>query len=221
MACSAYSTEDPAQCTTSLANILLVPAPILENSENNIEPKLTGYTTYDTDTVKFFSSVRIPFTLIPEVRDNLGMVNYNVTQSPFYKLQRLERYISLVALDNRQSSTATPLTYTAIETFDVTQTDTFSQTIGLSVTVEGGADFLGSGGGWSVTLSTELGWEQSTATSFGESTGTTIEFTVPPGVFAEILQVETLFQAVNRDGIVVGAPLSAGKNTVKYLQYPL
>jgi len=220
-ACSAYNTADPSICTTKLANLLLVPTPILENSENNIEPKLTGYTGYDTDTVKFFSSVRIPFTLIPEVRDNLSMVNYNVTQSPFYSLQRQERYVSLVALDNRQSSTATPLTYTAIETFDVTQTETFSQTIGLSVTVEGGADFLGSGGGWSVTLSTELGWEQSTATSFGESTGTAIQFTVPPGAFAEILQVETLFQAIRIDGYHVGSPLSAGKNTVKYLQYPL
>jgi hypothetical protein len=215
--CPGYST---ASCDLGIVNLLLVPTPVHENGEDTVEPMLTGFTNLDTSRPKFFSSVRLPFTLIPSVKNDQANSHRNVTLTPFYFLQRQEHYVSLSALDNRQSTTATPLTYTTISTFDATEVSTFSQTVGLSVTVGGEASFLGSGGSWEVTLSAELGWEQSRSTSYGMSSGTAVEFTVPAGAFAEIVQVKTQFQAIDALGIPVGPPLAAGQNTVKYLQYP-
>ncbi len=225
--CTSY---DVNTCDTDTVHVLLIPVPVVEKSENVYEPKLTDYQPFEGDPnrPKFFSRVRLPFTLIPslypEVDTSVGgsvTIDYLVNNSPFCYLQRQETYKSLNVADNRQNSETGTLSYSMTESFSQTDTDTFSQKVGLKITVGGEASLFGSGGEWKVELSTEFQWTQSTATTFGTSTTTSSSFTVPAGVYAQVIQVITQFQAVLVNGSAVGAPMAGGQNTVKYLQYPL
>ena len=207
-------------CDLATANLLLIPASVYENSENQSEPLLTGYTSYDASKPKYFSSVTVPFTLIPEASGSENN-DYNVHFSPFYRIQRKEVYASLAAYDNKQSSTATPLSYTTESSFDSEESSSFSQSVGLEVTVEGGVKLLGVGAEISTTISTEFGWEQSTSSSYGTRSSVTAEQSIPAGKFGQMVQVSSTFQAIDMYGNAVGTALSGGSSNIKYLQYPL
>lgn len=216
IACSGATTS----CDNSSINLLLVPLSDFEQGEYMDQAVLTGYRSLELgDTLT--ASVRIPFTLIPAAREDTANTNRNVTETPFYTLSRIERFASLAALDNRQVEKDVELTYTTRDTFSQTDTSSFTKSVGLSITVGGGASFLGSGGNWEATLDTNLSWSSSTSSSFGGSITNSAKYLAPPGKYVQLVQVETVFQAYDADGNRIGESIGAGKNVLKYLQFPL
>jgi hypothetical protein len=216
IACSGAVTT----CDAASVNLLLVPLSDFEQGEYKDQAVLTDFRPLDLGNT-LTASVRIPFTLIPSAKADTANTNRNVTQTPFYTLSRIEKFASLAALDNRQGQNNVELTYAAIDTFSQTDTSEFTKSVGLSITVGGGAKFLGSGGEWSATLDTNLSWTNTTSSSFGGSVSNTATYQAPPGKFVELVQVVTEFQAYDATGLTVGAPVGAGKNVLKYLQFPL
>ncbi len=205
-----------------IVNLLLVPMPLTESSDSRgLEPRLTGYAPLDASWPRFSSSVRVPYTLVPNQRSNTELqTEWNVHNSPFFTLQREEVYASLMAEDARQNPGPSTWSRTLSTGLSSTDTSTFSQEIGLSITAGGEAKFLGAGGSWEVTLTGKLGWEQATSTTYASSESKTWTFTIPPGKFVQIVQVSTQFRAINSAGQTVGAPLAGGSDVIKYLQYP-
>ena len=175
--------------------------------------------------------MRIPFTLIPSENPTCGTaecatalqrVANNVANSPFYYVERFESYSQIAELDNRQATTSTPLTQEYTNFFEETQASEFEREVGLSVTVDGDATFLGAGTSYSVTLSTALRWTNSTSATYGQTSTTTFgPFTVEAGHYGALIQVSTEFRGRSEQGVLSGAFIRAGQNSVKYLRWPL
>ena len=206
-------------CDAGIINLLLAPLPSLERGDDTSEPMLTGYQPLSTGP-KLTSSARVPFTLIPQMKDDVANSHRNVTVTPFYTLRRVETYASIGSVDNQQNGQPANVTYEVKETFSNTDTSTFTRSIGLSVTVGGGAKLFGTGGEWSATMDSQLAWENSTSSTFGGEVTNSIQYAAPPRTFVELVQVVTTFEAVDATGLVRGETISAGQNVIKYLQYP-
>lgn len=220
IACPSYNKLD-CHSATSAANVLLIPMPVFERSTNETEPFLTDYAPYN-GSAKFFAALRTPFTLLPSKRDDVANYDYNVLQSPFYQLQRREEYVSVMAHDNRQSGIDSPETYMTEAGIGAEESSAFSQSVGLEITVEKEVKFLGSGGKASTTISSSLGWEQSTTTSYSNVISVTLVQTVPARAFGQVVQVKSTFLAIDQFGnSAVENSLSGGANVTKYLQFPL
>jgi len=214
---------DKTSCDPAIANLLLVPLPITDNADaSDLEPRLTGFQELDVSLARYFASIRVPFTLIRNQAPVTapGRVDWNVHSSPFYTLQREEVYTPIDVIDNRQGTEAVTYTYSIASGFQETESNTFSLEVGLEITAGGDAKFLGSGGSWEVKLSTKLGWEETTSSTYSTSVARIYTFTVPPGKYAEIIQVTTQFRAVSWGGFTFCAPLQGESNIIKYLQYP-
>jgi hypothetical protein len=210
-------------CDLAIVNLLLVPVPVMTNGDaTDLEPRLTGYQELDVSTARYFSSVRVPFTLIRNQAPVTApdRVDWNVHASPFYTLQREEVYTPIDVIDHRQGTVEAVYTYSITTGISETDASSFSQEVGLEITAGGSASFLGSGGSWEVKLTTKLGWEQSTSSTYATSTTREYEFRIPPGRYAEIIQVTTQFRAVSWPGFTFCDPLRGSSNIIKYLQYP-
>jgi hypothetical protein len=210
-------------CDPAIVNLLLVPVPVMTNADaSDLEPRLTGYQELDVSKARYFSSVRLPFTLISQQAPASApdRVEWNVHSSPFYTLQREEVYTPIDIIDHRQGTEPAVYTYSITTGLSATETDRFWQEVGLEVTVGGDASFLGSGGSWEVKLTTKLGWEQTTSSTYAQSVTRDYQFTIPPGEYAEIIQVTTQFRAVSWGGFTFNDPLRGSSNIIKYLQYP-
>ncbi|OHD12095.1 MAG: hypothetical protein A2086_04570 [Spirochaetes bacterium GWD1_27_9] len=213
----ASSSGDPATINNDIKNVFIINIPVTDEADNaSIEPKLTGFLPYSSNYPKYFSSVRIPFTLI---KDSKRTLDWKVDNSPFYFIQREEVYTDAQTLDNRQATTDNTMNYSSEIGFSKTQTDTFTQEVGMEVTAEGSASFLGSGGKWSVKLSAKLGWQQQTATTYSFVETKTYNFTVPAGKYAQLLHVTSQFRALDSLGNTVNV-LPMKSNSLKYMQYP-
>jgi hypothetical protein len=212
---------DGTSCDASIFNLLLVPLEVVVNSDNDAEPKLTAKAPLDTSKARFFSSVRVPFTLITTEGGSAtpaARVAWNVANSPFYYLQREEKYSSIDTVDNSQGTTDAQYHYSIQTGFSQTDSQTFKQDVGIEVTAGGEVGFLGTGGSWEVKLTMQFGWEQSTSSTYAKTETRDFTFTVPAKAYAEIVQVTTQFRAVPSTGVAVSAPFNLSSNIIKYLQ---
>lgn len=64
-------------------------------------------------------------------------------------------------------------------------------------------------------LSAQLGWEQSHSSTYSTVSTTTTEFTIPAGAYAQVVQVQTKFIAVDAFGTALPAQLSGDSSIVK------
>lgn len=218
VACAGYAQE----CTGQLAavHILMLPVEPLEAADNaDAEPRLTGYRPLEENVPRYYSSVRLPFTLIPSVAT--GNMDFKVGQTPFYTVHRVEAYTTLPdgIVDNRQGSNPIHKTWQVTTGISKSQTDTFSLEIGLKVTTEGSAEFAGVGSKTSVEMSSTFKWETSTTSTYSQETTTTTEFDIPAHAYAQIVQVRTQFVAQDAFGAMLPARIDGGSSIVKYLEY--
>lgn len=208
---------DASSCSEAVFHLLLVPLELVVNSDNDAEPKLTSKTPLDTSRARIFSSMRVPFTTVPSVNANTGMRGWNVANSPFYTLQRVEAYVPIDVIDNSQGTTEAEYTYHIETGYSQTESSRFTESVGLEVTVGGEVGFLGTGGSWEVKVSTQFEWESSSSSTYGETISRDYSFKIPAGAYAEIVQVQTYFTALN----ALGTPVSTfglKSNIIKYLQ---
>ncbi len=203
-----------------ITNFLLIPKIVANKSENEVQPELTGRKRYD-GYAKFFSAVRLPFSMIKQLMMKPEEIPEYVAYSPFIYLQRRESYKSLNSV-NSQLSTESELSYSTEASFEETATKEFTQTVGLSVTAGGEAGFLGNGGSWEVSVNTEFSWRSEIAKTYGSVVSRELTITVAPKKFVEVLQIYTEFQALNEAGRRIGnaQPLTSGGDNFLILEYP-
>jgi hypothetical protein len=224
-------TTTTGGCDQNLFNLLLVPLPVAERSDNSLaEVSLDENGEIVAGDFRYASSVRVPFSLIPNLAcgTDLNTCQFNVESSPFYRVKRHDFYTEVQMLNNT-GPTPDEMHVTYDTGFVETHSSTFSEQVGLEVKAEGSAKFLGSGGGWSVSLSTELGWEETSTSGYEEHTGLTWDLSVPPFTMVVAAQVRTRFLAFSEHeyGPVVldetypgGDDLRGGKNRIDKLLYP-
>lgn len=203
--------------SASNANVLKLPVPKM-NNENPFYPRLDSanqpdqYTSADvTDTVT------VPFTAI---KDRGMSIDQQIASSPFYTILREEVY-ELAYFNVNATSSSHAVSVTEATGVSTTDSDTFSANVGVSVTVEGGVNFLGSGGGASATVSAELGYSTSTEIEEFRQVTITNEYTIGA---MEAFAVWTKFDQITllrMDGTAVARSLSFRENSWAESHYPL
>lgn len=223
-------------CQPSDFHLLRVPLGIVASTDDGREPRLNAQGTLQFTGSKFSSSVRVPFTMIPSEDPTCGTaacaaaashVNDNVDYSPFYYLERIETYQILgLPFDCTNCTAPTTIARTVEQCWSQTEQQSFTESIGLELSVGGEASFLGTGGSYSVTMSTELSWTTTTATTFGQCTTDAIEASVAVGHVGALVNVSNEFRARPADGAPNSLPsptasFSASAGLVKYVRWPL
>jgi hypothetical protein len=146
LACSGYNPQVNCAGQSSSIHVLMLPIPITDLTGNeDIEPRLSGHQPLDVSIPRFFSSMRMPFTLIPAAATT--NVDFQVKESPFYNVYRTESYSTLPdgVVDNRQGSNTVRKLFQVQTGLSTTETETFTQEVGIKVSAGGSAGFLANG----------------------------------------------------------------------------
>ena len=86
-----------------------------------------------------------------------GRVHQYVTESPFLRFEKVMQFHRLGWMFCGGSTTC-DLQYVVEKGIETTTSETFSHTVGISITAESGVSFLGTGGKMSVTVSYQFGY---------------------------------------------------------------
>jgi len=211
-------------CDLNLANVLLVPLPVYKHATNNRRPQLTGPEPFDSSSPRFFSAVRVPFTMIPSQYANASQdkIEHNIALFPFYYVLREEKYINRGIIDNLEASSVQKHTIIISKGIEEGHTTSFSQSVGITVEVGGDVGFLGAGGSWSVSMSYQYSWEETYSYTTSEFKTTEDEFLCNPGKYCQYLQVTSQFRLARMDGTVITSiqPFNLNTNITKILEYP-
>lgn len=122
----------------------------------------------------------VPFTA---VTDNEKSVGWKVANSPFYYIEREAQY-ELVLFDFNQQSHDQSIEKTITEGTTKEQRETFSETSGISVSVEAGIEAIGLT--VSASYSYEMGWESSTSLQQFQETAVNLKLDIPGKTAAAI-----------------------------------
>jgi hypothetical protein len=199
------------------ANVLLLPVPATEH-DTPFVPKLTSpqqppqYTSAD-----LAAAVIVPFTA---VTDKGMSIQQQIDESPFYTIAREELY-ELAAFqvnDNPEKSLLTVQEATGVSTTD---SSTFSVSTGVSVTVESGVSFLGTGGKASATVSVELGYQTSTGVTEFNNVTITNQYPIPANSALAVWTKFDQLTLVRMDGTPVSSSLAFRENSWVNSSYPL
>ncbi len=158
--------------------------------------------------------VYVPFTA---VRDPLVDAAWKVANSPFYRIIREKSYDLELFQYNQSSSTQPPVSKTVKTGISKSQTDSFEQRVAITISAEAGVSLIG--GSVSTTITTELGWSQSsTRTEFAE---VSLEKAVqPPPETAVALWATTFTMRVMRQDLSIVDEMSFSIDSFVTDQFP-
>ncbi len=194
------STEDcwdaPPLGARAVMNVLAVDLPLLIDAPRAATmPSLTGYDQPPSETEPLMAkAMLVPFTAIGSAeswrsRGTAWMVN----NSPFVRADRVLRWGLEFWQYNSGSERQNP-SKTFTKGISVTDSTTLSHTAGISVTAEGGVEFLGTGGRVSATVSYQFGYESQHAVGEFREESTTVTINVPPYKVAAAWQARSEIQ---------------------------
>ncbi|MCB9758887.1 MAG: Vps62-related protein [Alphaproteobacteria bacterium] len=192
---------------------LLIPAHQVPEPE---PPELTSRARPPSETTPQIDRViTVPYTAI---QDDSKDTAWKLENSPFYEVEREINYSLLLFDDNRTSTTQVQKDTIAVGVTK-SQSETFSQKTGISVTAESGVSFIANGK-VSATVTVELGW--STTTSVSQFESRTIERTLatPPNTSGALWVVHYKLYAVREDGTRFSQPLTFDVSSFTHSQYP-
>lgn len=127
--------------------------------EASYAPKLSTPDEPEDLTESYLSKVvAVPFPLVYDASYSL---HQKVASFPIYRVRREEFYEKAYFYNNLEGST--PIYHTVTTTTGISETDstTYSHSVGLSITAEGGCELIG--GSVSVTVSYQFGYETSSS----------------------------------------------------------
>lgn len=210
----ACNTRSSNSCEPSAINLLRIPTPLFEKGKNRVPTGLTGPEGYNESDPfpKYISSIRVPFTNIPRLKEDHTNVSFNVYESPFYLIERTDKYVSRTHSLNK-SSEDTVGHFTFQKSFDETNSTTQTEESGFSVTAEAGVSFGAFSASISATMSTKLGWDTSNSVSYGTITGETHDYTAVPNGYTEVLQEVTAVSVLDADRTLVPGMTNIGGTT--------
>ncbi len=201
----------------SLLNVFIIDLPVIfETDHSDMKPTISGPHSWMSKHPTFFSSVRVPFTLITDRRE-FATLAWQVNNSPFYYVGRVEEYTDVASVDNQTNSDA-ELTYTKSIGLSNSDSETFSYEIGLKIKVQGKATFPGGSASASVELSQKLGWTYSTSSTYSYIETRTYKKAVPPKTFIQLVQATGRFVVSDGWGREA-ATLPIESNKFVFLEY--
>ena len=155
-------TSHSAPPSHSALNLLNIKLPLVTDmSDANYAPRLNSYDEPPANTDSYLAKViAVPFTLIVDKSYDL---HWKVNNSPIYRIRREEYYNNQFFYNNRDGSS--PITHTVTDTVGIskTESETYSHTVGISISAESGCKLIG--GSVTVELSYEFGYESTTELS--------------------------------------------------------
>ena len=154
------ATSWSPQASHPAMNVLNVHLPlVVDVPEASYVPTLDSADEPEDYTESYLSKViAVPF---PLVYDASYTLHQKVTSFPIYRLKREEFFEKAYYYNNLQGSS--PIVHTVTTTTGISETDStsYSHSVGLSITAEGGCELIG--GSVSVTVSYQFGYETSSS----------------------------------------------------------
>lgn len=204
-------------------NVLKIPFTMLTQADyDSFVPRLDSHEEPPERTAPTLArAMLVPFTAVydPFYGENL---HWMVENSPFYRLERSVYYKLRFHYDN-QGSVQQDNTVTDTVGAERTESETFRLTTGISVTSEGGVEFMGIGGKVSCTVSVEFGYESSSSISSLEYHEVTKAVSTPPGKAAALWQKSNTYLLKRHNGIyleTVSPPWEFGIDSYVVAEYP-
>lgn len=181
-------------------NVLKVDLPLLvEAPQQMITPQLTSYTEPGPETAPMMGkAMLVPFSLI---NDSYYASNPNLqaANSPFYRLERYIYYKLIYFYNNKTSQTQenSVLIRSGVQT---TESESFWNETGVSITAEGGVNIGVFSGSVSTTVSTTFGYETMTSISVLQEKEVTSTIYTAPGKAAALWQQFNKFVLKRHNG---------------------
>jgi hypothetical protein len=176
-------------------NILAVEAPLLFEADNTSFPRLASYEKPAAVTEPFEArAMLVPFSAILSGSQIRGHIHQYVTESPFVRLEKSARYHQLGWI-HCVGSTTCPLEYTVEKGITKTTSETFSHTVGVALTIEGGVSLLGTGGKASASVSYQFGYQTSESRAVFSAQSWTASKPCPGGSACAIWTDSVTFEA--------------------------
>jgi Vacuolar protein sorting-associated protein 62/Insecticidal Crystal Toxin, P42 len=164
-------------------NVLAVELPTLIDTPNAATlPRLTGYDRPAAESEPLMEkALLVPFTAVGSGEAYLKTrgLHWMVSNSPFVRTERVVRW-GLEFWQYNSSSVEQNSSKTFTKGISVTDSNTFSVATGISITAEGGVEFMGIGGSVSATVSLQLGYESQHSVNEFREESTTVTLHVPP-----------------------------------------
>ena len=144
-------------------------------------------------------STVVPFFMVSDPSLNLGEA---ITKSPYYKLERSQRWKHLEREGNCRDAETDKYSIEYSKGFEKTDALSFSTTLGVSVTAGYGGGLF-PGAEFEATVSMELSWGWETSTTTTESTAKTRDYTIPAHTVLHLWQVYERFTLYRGDNTIV------------------
>jgi hypothetical protein len=207
----------PAQGAHAVMNVLDVDLPMLiDTAQATMFPSLTGYDMPPLVTEpRMTKAMLVPFTAVGvgQAYTTMHDLHWMVSNSPFVRVERVLRWKREFWQYNTGSAEQnTAKTFT--KGISITDSNSFWASVGISLTVDAGVEFLGIGGGVSATVSQQFGYElQHSVTEFSEQ-ATTVTMNIPAG------KVAAAWQANSEILVKLHNPQTSLFEVVKAIQMP-
>lgn len=174
-------------------HVLSVKAPMLFDTGNSWTPRLNSYDEPPSSTEPFDSrAILVPFSAGLSGSQIQGNVHSYVT-SPLLRFEKTVQFHRLGWISCGGSTTC-DLQYEVNKGIEETKSETFSHSVGISVTAEAGISFMGAGGSVSVTVNYEFGYESTESRAVFSSESWSATVPCPPGYACAIWTDNTTFQ---------------------------
>ncbi len=193
-AISGSTSAPPSDPALHILNLKLPLSTDLNDS--TFAPVLDGYDEPPTTTDLYLSKViDVPF---PLVVDNAHDLSWKVANSPIYRIRREEYYNNQYFYNNRYGST--PITHTVTDTVGISETDseTYRVTVGIKISATSGCSLIG--GGVTVELSFEFGYETTSSTTVFQERSVSQEVIIAPGTAGCLWEKATRFTLARNNG---------------------
>lgn len=198
---SNVSCRDP-QASHPVLHVLAVDLPIIiDTPEETRLPSLTGYDQPPVQTVPIGTrTMLVPFTALLGGTDFGGAdVGWMVANSPTVQVERVV-YNRLMYHGINTTSVVQQNLLEFLSGVETTDSETFSHTAGISVTVESGVSVLGTGGSVSVTASYSFGYESMHSVTALRQQNIVVTVFTPPGKAAAAWQQRNIFRVKRHRG---------------------
>lgn len=185
-----------APASHAALNILHLHLPLaVEVPNSNYVPRLLNRNEPETFTKAYLAKiVEIPFNLIT---DGAYSLHDKVSQFPIYRFQRQELFEKKYFYYNIDGSTDIIHTVETKKGISQTDSESYSHSVGVSITAEGGCKLIG--GSVSVSVSYQFGYENTSSLTVFEEQSLSQQVVIPPGKTACLWQKTNLFSILRKN----------------------
>jgi hypothetical protein len=205
-------------------NVLAVDLPLLIDTPTETRtPQLVGFDQPPVTTAPLMTkTMLVPFTaLLGGVDFSEGDIVWLLEHSPFVRVER-QVYNRLMFHTINYTSLVQENALELVSGISTTDSETFSHTVGISITVESGVEFLGSGGKVSTTMSYEFGYESMHSVTSLQEQHITVTIYTQPGKAAACWQQRNMYVVKRHNGtdLDVLAEMEFGMDSYVVDEYP-